>query len=496
MKTSITASMLYDLVQCPHRVTMDLFEDFSKRDPINPFMQLLWEKGNAFEKEVIEGLQVPFVNLRPFSDQEREQLTTEAMLRGDTLIYGGRIRADDLLGEPDLLRRKQGGYVAGDIKSGAGVEGGNEDTDGRPKKHYAVQLALYTDILERMGFSGGRTPFIWDVHGEEAIYDLDAPQGVRNPQTLWELYQSSLLAAKHIVEGRGITLPAYAQICKLCHWYTSCTTRLRELNDLTLIPELGRTKRDAMVPRIAGIKHLAEADLEKLSNGKKTVFPRISLNSLEKFHVRAKIQCQPGAKPYLKEPIQLPHAELELFFDIETDPMRDICYLHGFVERSGGKNSTERYVPFLAEHPTPEEEERAFTQAWEYVQANRPCVIYYYSPYERTFWRKLQKLYPTIATEEEIEEIFTPEVSVDLYHDVVRSKTEWPTYDFSIKTIASYLGFKWRDTHPSGAASIEWYHRWVETGDPKIRQRILDYNEDDCRAMRVLLDAVQGFEVV
>jgi len=53
MKTSITASMLYDFVQCPHRVTMDLFEDFTKRDPINPFVQLLWEKGNAFEQEVI-----------------------------------------------------------------------------------------------------------------------------------------------------------------------------------------------------------------------------------------------------------------------------------------------------------------------------------------------------------------------------------------------------------------------------------------------------------
>jgi len=121
MKASITASMLYDLVQCPHRVTMDLCEDFAKRDPINPFMQLLWEKGNAFEQEVIEELQVPFVNLRPFSDQEREQLTIEAMSRGDTLIYGGRISAGGLRGDPDLLRRKHDGYVAGGIKSGAGV---------------------------------------------------------------------------------------------------------------------------------------------------------------------------------------------------------------------------------------------------------------------------------------------------------------------------------------------------------------------------------------
>ncbi len=29
-------------------------------------------------------------------------------------------------------------------------------------------------------------------------------------------------------------------------------------------------------------------------------------------------------------------------------------------------------------------------------------------------------------------------------------------------------------------------------GDPKMKQRILDYNEDDCRATRWLLDGVRG----
>jgi predicted RecB family nuclease len=94
-------------------------------------------------------------------------------------------------------------------------------------------------------------------------------------------------------------------------------------------------------------------------------------------------------------------------------------------------------------------------------------------------------------SETDLENMFSPDDSVDLYLDVVRSKTEWPTYDYSIKTLATYLGFKWRDKEPSGAASIEWYHRWVESGDTTIRQRILDYNEDDCIAMRVLLGAVQ-----
>ncbi|MEJ2745543.1 MAG: PD-(D/E)XK nuclease family protein, partial [bacterium] len=218
----ITASMLYNLVQCPHRASMDLYGDPKMRDSISPFVQLLWEKGCDFEEEVIRGLEVPFTNLRAYSPEERERITLEAMGRGDQLIYGGRIATDDLLGEPDLLRKCRSGYVAGDIKSGAGLEGETDEADGKPKKQYAVQLSLYTDILERMGYSGGRTPFIWDIHGKEVEYDLDALHGKRNPVALWQVYCDTLTQARAIAAGNLSTLPASAGICKLCHWRTVC----------------------------------------------------------------------------------------------------------------------------------------------------------------------------------------------------------------------------------------------------------------------------------
>ena len=493
--TPITASMLYDLVQCPRRVSMDLFGDSGRKDPENPFLQLLWEKGHAFERETIEALNIPFTDLHTHSGAERQRLTLEAIRRHDPLIYGGRIAAGDLLGEPDLLRVQGSGYVAGDIKSGAGEEGGTEEADGKPKKHYAVQLALYTDILEQMGVSGGRNPFVWDVHGPEVEYDLDALHGVRNPTTLWNIYLSCLEQARRIA-GRSVDpLPALAGICKLCHWRTACTKRLEELDDLTLIPELGRARRDAMASRLLTVKELAKADLTTLIRGSKTVIPGIGTEMLSKFHARARLQSHPGAAPYLKAAVSLPSVDVELFFDVETDPMRDVCYLHGFIERRGGSTGAERYMAFFAEMPTPEAEEQAFAEACAYVRSSGPCAIYYYSPYERTHWRKLQKRYPHIVAEEEIEALFAAETTVDLYNDVVRPNTEWPTRDYSIKTLASHLGFKWRDSNPSGAASIEWYHRWVESGDPDIRQRILDYNEDDCIATRVLLDGVRGLRL-
>src|SRR6185436_6473379 len=111
MLEPITAAMLYDLVYCPHRVGMDLFGDPAKRDPLSPFVQLLWERGQVIEQQVVESLKLPFTNLRASPVAERERLTGEAMARGDQLIYGGRISAGDLVGEPDLLRRQERGYV-------------------------------------------------------------------------------------------------------------------------------------------------------------------------------------------------------------------------------------------------------------------------------------------------------------------------------------------------------------------------------------------------
>jgi predicted RecB family nuclease len=472
---------------------MDLFADPATCDAVSPFVQLLWERGAAHEKEVVAGIGESFVDLSMYHSEEKERLTLAAMDRGEPLIYSGRISSDDLLGEPDLLRKEGTGYVAGDIKSGAGEEGATDDHEGKPKIHYAVQLALYTDILERLGRSAGRTPFVWDIHDKEVAYDLMEMRGKRNPRRLWDDYQEYLSEARNIATQVVETLPAYSSgVCKNCVWYSSCIKRLEATNDLTLIAGLGRSKRDVMINRISSIRELASIDQADFLSEGKTVFSRIGPPTLAKFQERAKLLSAEHAKPYLSAPVNLPTADKELFLDLEVDPWRDFCYLHGFVERQNGNNETERFVPFFADTIRPEAEEQAFADALHYIEESQPCTIYYYSKYERTTYRNLRKKYPEVCTPDHIEDLFNPTHSVDLYNDVIMKATEWPTRDFSIKTLAQYLGFKWQDSHPSGAASIEWFYRWVETGDPEIRNRILEYNEDDCRATRVLLDGIRG----
>jgi predicted RecB family nuclease len=492
----ITASMLYNHLVCPHRVTMDAFAAPERRDPVSPFIEMLWARGNKYEAQVVGGLGEPLVDLSRLAGDEKESATRAAIAAGAALIYNGRLSDGGLLGEPDLLRREGDGYVAIDIKSGAGEEGGGEEEPGKLKRSYGVQIALYTDLLMRLGIAAGRYGYILDIHGAEVRYDFDAPLSQRDTEdTLWSRYlEAQIEVGRLLLHREPASRPALASACKLCVWRSACLAEVRAADDLTLLPELGRAKRDVLCGAFPTVHALAAADVTRYVRGGRTEFPGIGPVTLAKLQARAALVVQPQAQPYFREPVTLPPTGLELFFDIETDPLRDLCYLHGFVLRENGDPATERFVAFFAEPETAEAERDAFAAAWTFIEQHAEAVLVYYSKYERTVYRALAAKYPQVCSREAVNALFASVRAFDLYSDAVK-QSEWPTLDHSVKALAKHCGFAWRDTDPSGASSIQWFDEWVTTRNPAIKQRILDYNEDDCVAMRVVLDRMRGMGV-
>lgn len=470
---------------------MDIAGDPAQRDPVSPFVRLLWEHGTNHEREVIAGLATPFTDLTMLGD-DREAATRAAIGRREPLIYGGRLSVDELLGEPDLLRFENGGYVAIDIKSGAGKESTDADAEGRPKQTYGVQIALYTDILLRMKVAAGRYGYILDADLREHRYDLDPKLGPQS-DSLWEIYLRARAATLAMLRGSVRSAPALCAHCKLCVWQSACFEVLQQTRDLTLVPGLGRNERDSLQGQFPTLDDLGAADLERYINGGRTRFPGIGARRLRKFQ-RAAALLAADAPPYLNCPVIWPAAAVEIFFDIETDPLRDLCYLHGFLIRENGDTASERFHGIFAEDLSPQAERDAFADAMALLRQYPDAVVIHYSKYERTHLRKLQQRYPQVATAAEIEQLFAPPRALDLY-EPARADCEWPVHDYSIKSLATACGFRWRDPDPSGASSIEWFDQWASSADPALRQRLLEYNEDDCRAMRVVLDAMKGMRV-
>ena len=87
----------------------------------------------------------------------------------------------------------------------------------------------------------------------------------------------------------------------------------------------------------------------------------------------------------------------------------------------------------------------------------------------------------------------SPSEWIDL-HELAKEQiqTEGP---LGLKQLAASAGFQWRDENPSGEASMLWYEvatRGDRDEAATSRQRILDYNEDDCRATKSLRDWLNG----
>lgn len=492
----ITATTLYNYLKCPHRVWRDVYGPKDELiEESNPFIELLWKRGVLHEEKTIHCIG-EFLDLSEGSYDERFEQTKQAMDRKVPLIYQGLLKHENLLGIPDLLLlQPDNRYIPVDIKSGMAFEGSDEDTgdEGKPKKHYAVQLCLYSDLLQKLGYSSRSIGKIIDIGGNEVFYDLNAPMGVRTKETYWECYERVKKHVEFLMKNEDKNNPAMSGDCKMCPWYSSCKAWCEEHRDLSNLFYVGRSARDTISNDlfIDTMEDLLEVDVEHAMKEKKKdkeFLKGIGEKTLTKMVTRADILLN-TKEPVRYATIQFPKVSYELFFDIEDDPTQEFAYLHGVYERGP---EGERFLDFTAKEISEEAEKKALSDFWDYIHSlpEDDFSVYYYSAHEKTTYRKLQRKYPDVITEEEVDAFFENPNVIDLYKIVLKD-TDWPLGSYSLKAIAMYLGFKWRDETPSGALSIQWFNEYIETGDESILERILLYNEDDCKATMVMKDALE-----
>jgi uncharacterized protein len=205
--------------------------------------------------------------------------------------------------------------------------------------------------------------------------------------------------------------------------------------------------------------------------------PRMGKISLARMKVRAQVLLE--KKPAIRSGYTFPDVEQEIYFDIEDDPTRGVTYLFGLVIQ--GKTAPAQFSYFLAK--TPEDEEQAVRDFWQFIQTTDRAVYYVYSHKERSTLKRLMEKYDLDA--ETFEKYKACEF--DLYQDLIVAYSDWPTFSYGIKHIAKFVGFQWRDVDPSGANSIAWYNDYLANPDNEgLMNRILEYNEDDCYAMAAI----------
>lgn len=250
--------------------------------------------------------------------------------------------------------------------------------------------------------------------------------------------------------------------CKSCQYVLNCTELLVQKKDLLAIHGLNEKTRMKLTEN--GIGNLL--DLVH-SEGIKD----ISKESFEKMKKKA-IALLEKREIILSEYEELADG---VFLDIESHTLREFDYLFGVLV-------DDSYIPFLSENE--DQEYKVFSNLLEFLdQTEGP--IYHYCPYEPSrFSNLIQEWRDLKPLGERIKRRF-----VDLYQ-ILTKHVALPLFTYSLKSVARFYGFNWR-TKLDDLKASRYFQLWLNTHDDSYLKTVLDYNEDDTRATRLILEKLK-----
>jgi len=382
-------------------------------------------------------------------------------------------------------------------------------------------LAHATRVLQALGYG--------DPQGRVAMID-------RNDQVWWfevadvttprfnlEAYDGEFTLRQAVLEAHDAwsrgeapfpTSPYWHRECADCPYMEHCESTLLAADDVSLVHFTTREQQGLL--HAAGIH--TRRDLAQLQPSSITTAANFapgaepvemalgkSIERLADLIYRARVIARGSFLRVIDaEQISCPTADVEV--DVDMESYNDRTYLWGATVRSTMPLSvSDGYYAFVAwDELTPEREAEVFRDFWRWFSALRDEVRgagHSFAAY--CFWAQAENGAMDRAQATDIADgvdrrdidafrSVQPAEWIDLHEHAKRCiQTDGP---LGLKHLARAAGFAWRDVHPSGEASMLWYEEAVGDGPnaEAQRTRILEYNEDDCRATMALRDWLNG----
>ncbi len=306
--------------------------------------------------------------------------------------------------------------------------------------------------------------------------------------------------------------PYWHRECTECEFSKYCQPVLEELDDVSLVRFSNYSQQQLM--RANGISTRAKlAELDPVKAQKAKVHPNSvggvegvlapSFDRLDDLVYRARSH---EMKTMLRifEPTKMgcPTADVEI--DVDMESYGDSTYLWGaYVStKSPIEGIAEGYQAFFNfDELTFESEQRIFQEFWQWFMGQREIAVSAGKSFAGyCFWEHAENSMmnravtpplpngPTMADLEEFRGA-NPKQWLDMH---AYAKNQIQTAGQSgLKQMAVAAGFQWRDEAPSGEASMSWYEVAIGAAPAEAQtsqERLLQYNEDDCRATKALRD--------
>jgi len=173
-----------------------------------------------------------------------------------------------------------------------------------------------------------------------------------------------------------------------------------------------------------------------------------------------------------------------VYFDVEGDPDRDFYYLIGLRFRSAG--SSVQYSFWADDSP---EEQNMWADCLQTLSAIEIPRLIHYGSYETHFLKRMRARYPKIGNRAFLDQLISSAVNL---LSVVYAHVYFPTYSNNLKEIARYLGFRWSDRAASGLTALTWRTQWESSHEPKLKQKLITYNAEDCEGTEKVTEALSA----
>lgn len=442
--------------------------------------------------------------------RSRAEITEDAMLDGVDRIWQAVFatqRDTGRRGGVELLMRDEvcGGYIpvlvvnhkVTDPGSGAVTSGLHEwapEVDERRKVRSQtrdqVRLAHLTRMLEALGMA---TPAqVGGVIGYDAdcilTYELGGEDGILAG------YDARYADRQAVAQGLTATVPARIAECSSCPWWEDlgpvrgCSAVLRDMRDVSLVVRGEQSGR---------LREMGIGTIDQLAAWDGPAPEEWRGNGFADAVIKAQAWLVDVRLVRRHERVHVPRADVEV--DVDMESYQEFgAYMWGTLTTVDGVD--EGYRPFVTWDPLPTEDEaRSFAEFWGWLMRLRADTLargktfaaYCYSQNAENKWllgsaRRFEGR-PGIPPLREVQDFIESEHWVDVLEYVGEHFVS--PQGKGLKVLARYAGFDWRDDEAGGEASMAWYRAAVGYDgdvDESQRTRLLEYNEDDVRATKVL----------
>jgi len=444
----ISSEMVVAYFHCPRKAFLLLFND-GKKEP-HEYVRILKHRASINRIEYLKSLKRDTIGV---SDYNRDNFKS-----GNDFLTGANLNIEGLESFCDVLT-KVGNQQSFDkaIYEPTTVVGTHTIT-----KEQKINLAFVGLVLGKLQNNIPMVGIIIDAEQQSHKVKLEIFYKELRPviQTLKDWITTSQSEPPPVILNRH---------CPYCQFRNDCREKAETENNLSLL--------DRMTPKI--IRRYHKKGIFTVNQLSYLYKPRRKRKRTKETVLHFNLELQALAirtgKIFIQDLPELTRQKVELFFDIEGIPDENFDYLMGLLVCIDGSNT---YHSFWAN--TIHDEGRIWGELLKKVNEFPDAPIYHYGNYELKTLNRLEKKYPVTC-----ESVKKRLVNISSF---IYGRVYFPIWSNKLKELGKFVGASWTSPDASGLQSLVWRYDWEEKQNDDCKQMLMKYNEEDCRALRLLTD--------